>query len=611
MTLLEFIHGLVREVEGTSTEPFWLAIKDAQVALGARDVRGAERVLAIMPEPTSELEQFALGLLQLRAATTSRDLSLAKQRCDELESLDIYREPLARAAADHRIGIVLKMSGRIDEAIARLLAARAIFDSEGRELESGLCVTEVAAILLSRGDVAGATTAYVSVLDVINREARASQRAAVKVNLASALQRSGNFVEAERLYLESLTVSPFLNPGPERATLLQNIAVIAKLDGRYEVAEERYREALTCIEDKGLYGQKARLKNGLADLALRCDDVETAKRLVEEIRGIDETHLSLVVRTEVASISARVAALDGDVQQAKNIVDKARTLSREAGLLDERHELLTDTLLYVTEPSYRLSLLEELVEVQNERLKAVPSSVSSIIELRTRYEHEKAAREIERQQELTRVIMDTQTRMLEEIGRDLHDSVGQDLTVLQMMVERLAPYARNDDTQYEKTIETLKQVSERVYGSIRRLSHLLSGFGITGPGLRHALEDLGRDAMLADRSCDVETLVVGDLHTISDNVARTLLRLFQTLMQNILRHSKATKCTLQLIVRPDAIVASVEDNGIGYDLPSVERGLGTRELFARAELIGGSARIDSAQGHGTFVEITVPMEARP
>ncbi len=503
------------------------------------------------------------------------------------------------------------MRGCIDEAITRLLGARSIFDTEGRQLESALCVTEVAAILLTRGDVAGATSAYISVIDVIDREARVSQRAAVKANLASALQRSGNFIEAERLYLESLTVSPFLKPGPERATLLQNIAVIAKLDGRYDVAEERYREALRCIEDKGLYGQKARLKNGLADLALRCDDVELAKRLVEEIREIDEIHLSHVVRTEVASISARVAALDGDVQQAKNIVDKARTLSREAGLLDERHELLTDTLLYVREPSYRLSLLEELVEVQSERLKAVPSSVSSIIELRTRYEHEKAAREIERQQELTRVIMDTQTRMLEEIGRDLHDSVGQDLTVLQMMVERLAPYAGNEvDTQYEKTVETLKQVSERVYGSIRRLSHLLSGVGITGPGLQHALEDLGRDAMLANRSCHVETLVVGDLHTISDNVARTLLRLFQTLMQNILRHAKATKCTLQLIVRPDAIVASVEDNGIGYDLLSVERGLGTRELFARAELIGGSARIDSALGHGTFVEITVPMEAR-
>ncbi|MBK6291687.1 MAG: tetratricopeptide repeat protein [Ignavibacteria bacterium] len=564
-----------------------------------------------MPKPSGDVEQFALGLLQLRAATTSRDVSLAQQRCKELETLDIYREPLARAAADHRIGIVLKMRGCIDEAITRLLGARSIFDTEGRQLESALCVTEVAAILLTRGDVAGATSAYISVIDVIDREARVSQRAAVKANLASALQRSGNFIEAERLYLESLTVSPFLKPGPERATLLQNIAVIAKLDGRYDVAEERYREALRCIEDKGLYGQKARLKNGLADLALRCDDVELAKRLVEEIREIDEIHLSHVVRTEVASISARVAALDGDVQQAKNIVDKARTLSREAGLLDERHELLTDTLLYVREPSYRLSLLEELVEVQSERLKAVPSSVSSIIELRTRYEHEKAAREIERQQELTRVIMDTQTRMLEEIGRDLHDSVGQDLTVLQMMVERLAPYAGNEvDTQYEKTVETLKQVSERVYGSIRRLSHLLSGVGITGPGLQHALEDLGRDAMLANRSCHVETLVVGDLHTISDNVARTLLRLFQTLMQNILRHAKATKCTLQLIVRPDAIVASVEDNGIGYDLLSVERGLGTRELFARAELIGGSARIDSALGHGTFVEITVPMEAR-
>lgn len=607
MTFLEFVHGLVRDDGATPKEPFWISIRAVQRALERRDVVGAEEILASINEPTTEVERFVFHLLRLSTAISTGDLLYADECCSVLELQPFYRQPLAQAVADNRIGIVLRLSGRYDDALARQLGARAVFDADGRALESALCMTEVAATLLSRGDVAGATAAYLSSLTTIEREAGEFKRAVVKANLASALQRSGNAAEAERLYLQSLKDSPFINPGPERAMLLQNIAVIAKLDGRYAIAEERYAEALSCLADRGLYGQRARLMSGLADLAFRMDDLRSVKPYIEAIEKIEDHHIPLEVKTAVASLTGRVTAVEGDLAKAMIFVNNARDIARQAGLVDERHELLKDALTYIEDPTYRLGLLEELVDVLNERLKAVPSSVSSIIDLRSKYEQEKATLEIERQQERTRVIIDTQTRMLEEIGRDLHDSVGQDLTVLNMLVNQLDEAATTEKNRnLTSTIEKLKLVSARVYSDTRRLSHLLSGAGITGPGLQTALHDLGRDIMSANSACSVETLVTGDLHAIDDAVARALLRLYQSLTQNVLRHAKATKCILQLLVRPDAIVASVEDNGIGYDQHTVEKGLGTRELYARSELIGGRTRIDTSLGHGTFVEITVP-----
>jgi len=608
VTFLEFVHGLARNDGAAPVEPYWISVREAQRAIDGRDSALAEEILASMCEPTSEIERYAFHLLKLSTAISSGDTHTALKRCTELELLPFCREPLAQALADHRIGIVLRMSGRYDDAVARQLSARAKFDVDGRSLESALCMAEVAATLLSRGDVAGATASYLSSLSVIEREATESKCAMVKANLASALQRSGNASEAERLYLQSLEVHPFTTLSPERAMLLQNLALIAKLDGRYATASDRYTDALACLEGKGLYGQRARLMSGLADLALRTKEFDTVRKYIGAIGEINEGNIPVDVQVSAAATAARLAALEGDLANAMVLLNRARTIARDAGLLTERYEMLTEALTYIDDPANKLDLLDELVEVQNERLKAVPSSVSSIIDLRSKYEQEKAALELERQQERTRVIIDTQTRMLEEIGRDLHDSVGQDLTVLNMLVNQLDE-ATTHDTDHNQnltsTIEKLKLVSTRVYSDTRRLSHLLSGAGITGPGLEAALHDLGRDIMSANSSCTVETLVTGDLHAIDDAVARTLYRLFQSLTQNVLRHANATTCILQLLVRPDAIVASVEDNGIGYDQHTVEKGLGTRELFARAEVAGGTARIDTAPGHGTFVEITI------
>lgn len=606
VTFLEFVHGLARDEGAAPVEPYWISVREAQRAIDGRDSALAEEILASMCEPTSEIERFVFHLLKLSTAISSGDTHTALQRCTELELLSFCREPLAQALADHRIGIVLRMSGRYDDAVARQLSARAKFDVDGRSLESALCMAEVAATLLSRGDVAGATASYLSSLSVIEREATESKCAMVKANLASALQRSGNASEAERLYLQSLEVSPFTTLNPERAMLLQNLALIAKLDGRYATAADRYTDALACLEGTGLYGQRARLMSGLADLALRTKEFDTVRKYLGAIGEINEGNIPVDVQVSAAGTAARLAALEGDLANAMVLLNRARTIARDAGLLTERYEMLTEALTYIDDPANKLDLLDELVEVQYERLKAVPASVSSIIELRSKYEQEKATVEIERQQERTRVIIETQTRMLEEIGRDLHDSVGQDLTVLNMLVNQLDEASTNDsDHNLTSTIEKLRLVSARVYSDTRRLSHLLSGAGITGPGLEAALHDLGRDIMNANSSCTVETLVTGDLHAIDDAVARTLYRLFQSLTQNVLRHANATTCILQLLVRPDAIVASVEDNGIGYDQHTVEKGLGTRELFARAEVAGGTARIDTAPGHGTFVEITI------
>ena len=197
--------------------------------------------------------------------------------------------------------------------------------------------------------------------------------------------------------------------------------------------------------------------------------------------------------------------------------------------------------------------------------------------------------------------------MFEEIGRDIHDSVGQDLTVLRLMTERLT--SGQFPTREMEDIHTrMHEIVRRVEQDTRRISHLVSGMGCTGLGLRDALSTIKNDIAKGAAQLEIELVISTGLEHIPDDVARTLLRCVQTLLQNILRHSGARTCTVQLLVRSTDIVLSVEDDGVGFDLLRVRKGLGMRELLARTEVVGGKVHIDSAPGCGSFIEIVIPRK---
>jgi signal transduction histidine kinase len=132
--------------------------------------------------------------------------------------------------------------------------------------------------------------------------------------------------------------------------------------------------------------------------------------------------------------------------------------------------------------------------------------------------------------------------------------------------------------------------------------------GCTGLGLRDALSTIKNDIAKGAAQLEIELVISTGLEHIPDDVARTLLRCVQTLLQNILRHSGARTCTVQLLVRSTDIVLSVEDDGVGFDLLRVRKGLGMRELLARTEVVGGKVHIDSAPGCGSFIEIVIPRK---
>jgi len=589
------------------TDGAWVGIVALLEAIRKRDLTMATTLLSELPSPQDEVQSFALTLANLRIATMSGEVQQGQRYAAELRAHSCMSDAHAQAVAIHRIGAFERVIGNLEQAMSLQLESASVFNSIGWEFEAALCTAEIGAIQMSKGDVAGATYSYLSIVDVMKEHANETQFAALMVNLGVALQRSGNMHAAEQRYKEALLVSPFANKGLERATVLQNMAVISKLDSRFEEAQHRYEEALACVTSAIVPNQKVRILNGLADLALRKSDIQGAREYVLSVTDAELAQTNAIVRTEADALRAQIAARMGGVEEATLILNVARKRARENGLLDERFELLREALVWVSDPAYRLEILEELQEVTEERLKAVTVSVESVMNLRTRYEQEKAHREIERQQEIIRTIIDTQTETMNSIGRELHDSLGQDLTVLSKLAQRLSTDVLNEEDR-ERVVHTLIEVSERSTLDARRIAHLMAGHGITGEGLPRALEHLRTDVATSNPALSMEVMAIGDVQSISNDVARALYRILQTLVQNVLHHADANTCAVQLFVDDEGIRLTIEDNGKGFDVNTVARGMGMKEMMVRAELVGAAVNVDSIPGHGTFVSISIPTQ---
>jgi signal transduction histidine kinase len=95
---------------------------------------------------------------------------------------------------------------------------------------------------------------------------------------------------------------------------------------------------------------------------------------------------------------------------------------------------------------------------------------------------------------------------------------------------------------------------------------------------------------------------------LPDPLKAVIYRILQEAMNNIAKHSKANLVSIFLMrKKDDRIELVIEDNGIGFDMESVKRGLGLGSMRERAELSVGSFDIKSVEGRGTVIRASWPI----
>ena len=193
------------------------------------------------------------------------------------------------------------------------------------------------------------------------------------------------------------------------------------------------------------------------------------------------------------------------------------------------------------------------------------------------------------------------------LSREIHDQLGQQLTALKMELKWMAGRLPGNDVELAARIEAAMQLVDETVDTARRIA----------TGLRPAISDqLGLAAAIewqvqdfrrrSGMRCRLQ--LPPTFPPLDQEHATAMFRVLQELLSNVLRHAEATRVSVTLQARADAVVLVVEDNGKGMQVPpSGAHALGFLGMQERLRPLGGTLEVDAGRTSGARVTATVPL----
>jgi two-component system NarL family sensor kinase len=191
------------------------------------------------------------------------------------------------------------------------------------------------------------------------------------------------------------------------------------------------------------------------------------------------------------------------------------------------------------------------------------------------------------------------------IRRDLHDGLGPQLASLTLKLDAARNLLQTDPEAAERMLVDLKKNTQSAVADIRRLVYGLRPPALDELGLVDALR---RQAAAGSSETGLKISIDAPepFHDLPAAVESALYRIAVEAMTNVIRHSQASWCTINLEIGRNAEM-EIHDDGIG--LPAeFQAGVGLASMRERAEELGGKCVIEKAVGGGTLVRVKIPLE---
>jgi signal transduction histidine kinase len=194
------------------------------------------------------------------------------------------------------------------------------------------------------------------------------------------------------------------------------------------------------------------------------------------------------------------------------------------------------------------------------------------------------------------------------ISREIHDELGQLLTVLKMDVSWLNKRIEPDNSPVKEKLSEILSLVDTTVRSVRRIASELRPSLLDDLGLYAAmewhLEEFER------RSGITKELVIPETELeLPDTLKIGIFRIFQESLTNVARHSGAKNVSVSLLQKDNQLILTIRDNGIGFEAEpmTTKKTLGLLGMKERSMMMGGQYEITSVIGEGTTVTVIIPL----
>jgi PAS domain S-box-containing protein len=355
-------------------------------------------------------------------------------------------------------------------------------------------------------------------------------------------------------------------------------------------------------------------------------DITDAKRAEEALRDSEKRFRSYF---ELASVGFSITSRDTRIMAVNDEYCRILGYSREELLQKTWAELTSPEDMPVNESLFEqavagkldaFTINKRLVRKDGQVINATVSArcvrrpdgspdyfVSLLLDITER--EQAIEREQRARAEYTLQLIASQEAERERIAGELHDSLGQSLSLIKnhaqlvLMQKRLAADTR-------KEVETISETTSAAIAEMRRISqdlhpYQLDHLGLTG-ALNALIESVGNAGGIAfEKKFDMMD------DAFPRDAGASLYRIVQEGVNNILKHSQAKSARIILERDLHEVRMVMEDDGQGFNPDEKGKGMGLRNIAERVRIIGGRLKVDSTPGKGARIEIIIPISPGP
>jgi PAS domain S-box-containing protein len=326
------------------------------------------------------------------------------------------------------------------------------------------------------------------------------------------------------------------------------------------------------------------------------------KIVKERIRQLKEK------RTEVPLIEEVYLRLDGtsvDVEVAATPITYHGKLGAEVIVRDITERKKAEAALKQAEEELfrHRKHLEEMVKERTQDLERTNKELHHEITERKRYEAQLSA--------LSAHLQSIREEERKHIAREIHDELGQVLTVLKMDFRSLCDELSTEQTKVDLNTEHINQLIDRAIDSVQQVCLELRPAIVDELGLSAAIEWLAQEV---EKRANIKHIITFEPKEIivDREYSIALFRICQELLNNVVRHARATMVTISLKRKKNSLMIRIKDDGIGITDEQCfhPEALGMIGIRERVQFLGGSLAIRGIKDKGTTATISIPYKRK-
>lgn len=200
------------------------------------------------------------------------------------------------------------------------------------------------------------------------------------------------------------------------------------------------------------------------------------------------------------------------------------------------------------------------------------------------------------------------------LARELHDELGQWLSAIHAETETIIYFTETDSTIYTSA-QAIKGCIKKMHDAMHDMLRQLRPVLLDTLGLVDALLELKKQWAIHNPHITLELEFEGKFDKFNEHINITSFRIIQEALNNVRNHAEATQVLIHLHRKTGATAAddilslSIEDNGKGFNVEQIPKGLGLLGMRERAIAAGGKFFIRSALNQGTQIHVKMPLDS--